>query len=468
MIASLQTRLLLAVSLLALAAVVAVALSARQWTRIEFKKFRDLEQRVTLARTTSPSAIAGILDRQCCAAAVMQRAAASLRADEIVLVVADDGELIAAAGPATDQFTRLSTRVAGDVLTLEAVRDRGGAAETLALQFRGHPPVRVIRADGTPALAHVMPMPRADDPLPPDVRFLGSVDRRLLFATIVISVLAVAATWIMARRIVRPIGELGRAAGDLARGQLSRRVVVNGSGEIAELARSFNAMAAELERQQTLRRDLVHDVAHELRTPLTALRCRLETIIDGLASDPRDAIDGANEEVRHLSRLVDDLQELALAEARELRLSVSRVPLADVAVSAARAAGLDHDPRLVIDIEASVAARADVVRVRQVVLNLLTNADRYTPASGRILVSGSRQGSEVRLDVENSGSRLGPDQLARIFDRFYRSDPARHRATGGTGLGLAVVKHLIEAQGGRVQATSSESGLIVGFTLPAA
>ena len=148
----------------------------------------------------------------------------------------------------------------------------------------------------------------------------------------------------LTRRIAGPIVELSDATRDVAAGNLSRRVNARGADEIAALARSFNAMAAGLEHQQALRRNLVSDVAHELRTPLTALRCRLESIIDGVAADPQQALDGANEEVRHLSRLVDDLQELALAEAGELALAMTAVDIADVIASAARATGLDADP----------------------------------------------------------------------------------------------------------------------------
>ena len=288
----------------------------------------------------------------------------------------------------------------------------------------------------------------------------------MLWATTLVGALAVGITWLVTRRIVKPIGELGQAALDLAHGNLSRRVSTAGSDEIAALGRGFNTMASELELQQTLRRNLVNDVAHELRTPLTALRCRLETMIDGLALDPRQALDGANEEVRHLSRLVDDLQELALAEAREITLSIDEVALADIVTSAARAAGLEHDPRLRVQVDSDLLVRADATRLRQVILNLLTNADRYTPAIGTITMRAERTAArEIVLEVHDTGSALTDEQIARVFDRFYRADPARQRTTGGTGLGLAIVKHLAEAQGGRVSATSDGTGVTFCVTL---
>ena len=259
--------------------------------------------------------------------------------------------------------------------------------------------------------------------------------------------LALAVTWALARGIVRPLAELRAATADLARGQLSRRVTPSGSGEVTELGRAFNAMAGELERQQALRQSLVHDVAHELRTPLTALRCRLETVLDGLSPDPARAVRDLHEEVLHLGRLVDDLQDLALAEARELRLNLTAVPLADVVASAIRAAGLDGDARVRLDLPQGLSVRADPLRVRQILLNLLTNAARHTPAGGvielraatGILPAGpapararpDRVGlaarADVRVEVRNTGSHLDAEQLARVFDRFYRADPSRQR-----------------------------------------
>ena len=342
-------------------------------------------------------------------------------------------------------------------------------------------------ADGRTARAYVVPFPDAEGDRNAAV-FLGSLDRRLLAATGLVGLLALAVTWALARGIVRPLAELRAATADLARGQLSRRVTPSGSGEVTELGRAFNAMAGELERQQALRQSLVHDVAHELRTPLTALRCRLETVLDGLSPDPARAVRDLHEEVLHLGRLVDDLQDLALAEARELRLNLTDVPLADVVASAIRAAGLDGDARVRLDLPPGLSVRADPLRLRQILLNLLTNAARHTPAGGVIelraargtlpaeSVPGASPGptgpgfgvADVSVEVRNTGSHLDAEQIARVFDRFYRADPSRQRTTGGTGLGLAIVKHLVEAHGGRAWAASDEDSVTMGFALPAA
>lgn len=468
MSSSLQTRLLVAVSVLALAAVAAVGIAARRGTRQEFLRFQQLEHGGLSGDLSATAArVAALLTGRCCTPESL-RAAAALLSPRQALVVTEQGTgaALATAGPGVSDLEDLRVTGAAGRLTLAARRRQGRGVEGISLRLLDDSPVPIALADGRPARLHLIAFPRPEQEQPA-ASFLGSVDRRLLAATTLVGALSLLATWVLARRIVGPLGELRDAARDLARGNLSRRVATRGKDELAQLGDSFNAMATELERQQALRRDLVHDVAHELRTPLTSLRCRLETMLDGLAGDPRQALRGANEEVLHLSRLVDDLQELALAEARELRLAVADVAVAPVVVSAAGAAGLEGDARLRLELDEGLTVRADAVRMRQVVLNLLTNADRHTPADGTIVVRATRRGPEVCLEVGNTGSALDAEQLARAFDRFYRTDPSRQRATGGSGLGLAIVKNLVEAQNGRVWAESDEAGVRFGFALPA-
>ena len=463
---SLRGQLLLAVSVLALTATIAVAVVARQGTRQEFRKFRELERVVSPARTDAlTTSVAAVLSGRCCPDTVLGEAARLLGPrDAIAIVDREQGRTVAAVGPALDALRDVRIEVHGDTISLDATRTSARAAETLSLRFRGGPGGRIALADGRDADVRILVLPGPDEDAPA-AAFLGSLDRRLLLVTSLVGVLALSATWILTRRIAGPIGELSDATRDLARGNLSRRVTAQGSDEVAQLARGFNSMAAGLERQQTLRRNLVSDVAHELRTPLTALRCRLEAIIDGLSTNPQEALVGANEEVRHLSRLVDDLQELALAEAGELTLNATSIDLRDVIVSALRASGLEGDPRVRIDIAGAPRARGDAVRVRQCVMNLLTNADRHTPANGTIRMRTGSDDGVVTIEVHNTGGDLTPEELDRVFDRFYRADPARQRTTGGTGLGLAIVKHLVEAQRGRVWARR-DNGLVFGFSLP--
>jgi len=463
---SLRARLLVAVSVLALAAAVAVAVTARQSTRQEFRKFRDLERVGTAASADALAAsLASALDRRCCARDALEDAARHLGPRDVFVVVDPErGRTMASGGPGLRDLRDIDIRAQGPVLSVEATRTSGATAERFSLHFRGGPVRAIQTADGGRAEVRVIVLP-AQEPDAPAAAFFRSVDHRLVAMTAMIGGFAIAATWALTRRIAGPIVELSDATRTLAAGDLSRRVNAQGSDEIAGLARSFNSMAAELERQRTLRRHLVGDVAHELRTPLTALRCRLESILDGVATDPQVALSGAADEVRHLSRLVDDLQELALAEAGELTLAIASIEVAEVVRSAARATGLDADPRARVEIPRGLIARGDPVRVRQALVNLMTNAQRYTPANGRIDVSARAERSEVLIEVHNTGSDLNDEQIARVFDRFYRADPARQRTTGGAGLGLAIVKHLIEAQSGRVWAGRGD-GVTFGFALP--
>ncbi len=278
--------------------------------------------------------------------------------------------------------------------------------------------------------------------------------------------MALGLTWVVARSTVRPLANLRDAAAALGAGALDRRVKEEGPAEVVALARSFNTLAARLEDQHALRQHLTNDVAHELRTPLTALRCRLESVVDGVAADPVQACRGLRDDVLHLSRLVDDLQDLALVEARELRLRRLPMRACDVIESALVATGLAGAPRLAVTVPGDLEWLGDADRVRQVLVNLVSNAQRHAPDDARITITARAVGDEAQVDVHNTGSTLPVDGPDRVFERFYRADPSRQRETGGTGLGLAIVKQLVEAQGGRVWARNEKGGVTVGFALP--
>jgi signal transduction histidine kinase len=298
----------------------------------------------------------------------------------------------------------------------------------------------------------------------------------------------------------------------MEKGDLSQRVAVRSQDEIGELARAFNAMADGLARIEQLRRHMVTDVAHELRTPLTNIRGYLEALRDGVARPDAPLIDSLHEEALLLNRLIDDLQDLALAEAGQLRLTrrpVALGPLLEGAVSALRPALADKRLAIVVDLPADLpCADADAARVGQVLRNLLNNAITHTPPGGTITVEATtdrrppttdqedrRQEtgrtpnnsvsglsspvsrseglsvlsprSSVLITVTDTGPGIAAEHLPHIFERFYRADRARARATGGAGLGLTIVKQLVEAHGGRVWAASAPGqGATFTFTLP--
>lgn len=464
-ISSLQTRLMIAVGLLATAAVVAVGLSARQSARQEFERFQTVERvREEGASAASLERIAAILDGKCCSEREVGAAAAGLAPDTGVFVFSAEGGLVIAAGPGVAGLT-VTAQYRDGMVSIKTRSSGPGLQAGTAISLKGVPTKGIRLTDGSAAQVLLVPWQAARGEGPAE-RFLGSVDRRLLIATTLAALISLLLTWMAARRILRPIAELRDATRDLAKGQLTRRVSAHGEDEVAELSRSFNTMAEGLERQIALRRDLIHDVAHELRTPLTALRCRVETVLDNMAHDPKTALGQINEDVAHLSRLVSDLEDLAHAEGRDLAFSIAAVDVADAFRSALRAASLEGDPRLHIEIVPGLSIDADTTRLRQVLVNLLTNADRHTPPSGAITLRAARRDSVAVISVHNSGSTLTPSELERVFDRFYRADPSRQRSTGGSGLGLAIVKHLVEAQSGTVSARSDDSGVTFEVNLP--
>ncbi|MBV8867460.1 MAG: HAMP domain-containing protein [Acidobacteriaceae bacterium] len=459
--------MMIAVGTLAIAAIIAVALTARQRTRTEFRRFQALTKIATSATGDDGNAgkVAAILEEHCCDLASLEAAAAALSPRDVYVLVDSANQMIAKFGKPLERVSDLRLSRAGQEVTIyltQSGHGKSGARATLMIHMDGMP---IQSKSNGPATLYVFPIPDGEIEQPDSI-FLGSVDRSLLLVAGLVAVAALLATWTLTRRVVGPVEELRKAARELAAGNLTPRVSIRGSDEIAELSKSFNAMASELENQQRLRRNLVHDVVHELRTPLTALRCRLDSISDGISKDPHSEIEGANNEIVHLTRLVEDLHEVALAEARELRLNISDEPLEPIIASAVRAAGLDGDPRIQVMAADGAVVQADPVRLRQVMLNILTNAGRHTPSHGTVTVHAHHVDDEVFVEVCNTGSQLSSYEITHVFDRFYRADPSRERSTGGTGLGLAIVKNIIEAHGGRVWASSDDRGVSFGFGLP--
>ncbi len=281
---------------------------------------------------------------------------------------------------------------------------------------------------------------------------------------------------LIAGRLARPLTALSAAARRVARGDLTARPQVpprllRRADETGGLLRDFTAMAESLDRLETERREGAAAVAHELRTPLTILQSRLEAARDGLLRVDGGELGTLLQQTRVLSRLVEDLKTLSLAEAGRLHLAPRQVDLGHLARRVAtgfRTAAAARGVRLDLAVPpGAVRARADPDRVAQVLANLLDNALRHTPAGGRVRV-GVERADGVVLTVADSGPGFPDDVLDRVFERFSRADTARSRASGGSGLGLAVVKALVDLHGGRVEARNADTGgALVAVTLPA-
>jgi signal transduction histidine kinase len=274
---------------------------------------------------------------------------------------------------------------------------------------------------------------------------------------------------VVSARVVRPVRAVADAAQRIARGAHAARVPVRGTDELAQLAGAFNEMAASLERAEQIRRQLLADVAHELRNPLATVESYVEALSDGVLAADEENWGAIRAETTRLNRLVNDLQEVSRAEAHELDLHRAKVDpdeLVQTAVRAATPAFQAKNVALESQIEPGVSAiEVDRERMDEVLANLLANALRHTPPGGAVKVSVAQRPDGVEFDVADNGEGIAPEHLDRVFERFYRVDPARTRTTGGTGIGLAIVRAIVEAHGGSVAATSDGHGRGATFTV---
>ncbi len=306
---------------------------------------------------------------------------------------------------------------------------------------------------------------------PQEQSFLDQVNRALLLAGALAGALSILLGLGLSRGLAAPLARLTSAARRIAGGDLGQRVPETGSTEVAALGQAFNQMAADLEKAEELRRNLVADLAHELRTPLSVIQGNLRAILDGVYPLEQAEIATLYDETLLLNRLVDDLRELALAEAGQLRLERRPVAPADLvsrAMESARVQAAAKGIALQADLPEDLPlVDVDPQRIGQVLGNLLNNALVHTPSGGEIIVTARLRESEVEFGVRDTGEGIASEDLPYVFERFYRA--GRARATGGTGLGLAIAKQLVEAHGGRIEVESEIGrGTQFTFTLPVA
>ena len=303
--------------------------------------------------------------------------------------------------------------------------------------------------------------------------FAMAVNEILLIAAAAALLTAILVSTFVTRRLVRPIQRMRDASQRIAAGEYEERVDVAGEDELGALARSFNQMAQRLEETEERRRQLVGDVAHELRTPLANIRSVMEGLVDDVLPRNPATFHQVEREVARLQRLVQDLEELSRAEAGQLLLEKERVDPARFIEEAAgrlRPQYEDKGVALTVDLSARLPAVAvDTWRMTQVMLNLLGNALQYTPQGGRVTVTAGREDGRLVVRVSDTGMGIDPEDLPHLFERFYRADKSRARAGGGSGIGLTIARHLVEAHGGRLWAESAGpgQGSTFTFTLPA-
>lgn len=311
--------------------------------------------------------------------------------------------------------------------------------------------------------------------VPPDVaRHLDMAFSNATLLSLGIAVGAAFATalvvsWLVSVRVVRPVRALAGAAQHIARGAHGARVPERGTDELAQLAGAFNKMTASLVDAEDARRHLLADVAHELRTPLATVESYLEAFADGVLPADRENWNAIRTETHRLGRLVDDVQKVALAEAHRLDLHPTSTQPAALLEEAVRAAGPAYAAQgVTLDAEVQQqlpAIEVDRERMAEVLANLLVNALRHTPRGGHVHACVRKDGDLLEIAIADTGEGLAPEHLDRVFERFYRVDPARSRASGGAGIGLAIVRAIVEAHDGTVVAGSEGVGRGATFTL---
>lgn len=267
----------------------------------------------------------------------------------------------------------------------------------------------------------------------------------------IVLLLTVGVAMLLASRVIRPVHALTVAARRMRAGDRQARADTNARWEVAELTQAFNEMAEHVDRTEQQRKELISDISHELRTPLGTVRGWLVAAQDGVVELDPELVSSLLEETGLLQHLVDDLRDLALVDAGQLRLEPVELNLGELLRHVA-AAGSN---RATVEAPSELLIMADPVRLRQTVGNLVANAERHTPEEGRITVSARRSRAGVVIEVTDTGPGIPEDELTHVFDRFWRADKSRNRRTGGSGLGLAIVRQLVEAHGGEVTVTST-------------
>jgi signal transduction histidine kinase len=316
--------------------------------------------------------------------------------------------------------------------------------------------------------------PAATEPL--EREFLSRVNQSLLWAGLAATALALVLGLVLARQLTAPLRALTQAAKRLAhRGAdpalvgETPQVEIRTQDEIGELGQAFNQMSESLAHQETLRRNLMADIAHELRTPLSVMRGDLEALLDGVYQPTPEALASLQEETLLLSRLVDDLRALALAEAGKLQLKRENIDLGELLAAVVASFDLlaqSQGQILSLDLPTDLPlVEADPQRVRQVVANLVSNALRHAARPGsQVRISAVQEPGQVEVSVSDDGPGIPPDDLAHIFDRFWQGDRARAE---GSGLGLAIARELVRAHGGQIWVDSTPGqGTTFRFTLP--
>jgi len=299
-------------------------------------------------------------------------------------------------------------------------------------------------------------------------QYTTAVYEAVTYAALAALIAAILASFFISRQVVTPMLHMMSLSQRIAEGEYQERLALPGgqqadqTDELGQLALRFNQMADKLEKTETMRRQLIGDVTHELRTPLTAVKGYLEGLMDGVLPADPETYEQIHSEIDRLQRLVNDLQELSRVEAGAFQLNLAPVPperLIERIQSTLGRQFEDKNIQLVTDVEPGLPNLfVDKDRIIQVLTNLAGNALQYTPNGGKVSISVRREKSEILFAVKDTGIGISTEQLTFIFNRFYRTDKSRNRASGGSGIGLTIAKALVQAHQGKIWAKSNGEG----------
>jgi signal transduction histidine kinase len=294
---------------------------------------------------------------------------------------------------------------------------------------------------------------------------LGVHSRYAFAGGIIVSLVVIE---VLAHGMVLPLREMVSATRAMADGDYSQRVTATAQDEVGSLARSFNTMASKLGEVERQRQELVANVSHELRTPIAALRARLENLADGVEALDAGAVAAMLKGTERLSMLVDQLLKLSQFESGSVKLDRQNLRVSEViGEAAAEVRPVSAGVRITCAEDEGLVCTGDAERIHEVLTNLLVNAVRHSPAGGEVRVRGTPMPGGVRIDVCDQGDGVPPEDLERIFERFYRVDTARPSGGGGAGLGLAIARSIVELHGGSIRAEAQlPDGCRVTFELP--
>lgn len=329
-------------------------------------------------------------------------------------------------------------------------------------EYLGVPVVRQARVVGALYVSHQLAGGGLAGAIKGTADFVRKFWWQFLLAGMLAAFIALFLARLLARGLTQPLRDMAQASTRVAKGDYRQRVTASSRDEVGQLAEAFNRMAGEMEGLERMRRELVANVSHELKTPISALRAHLENLLDGVEEPNPAVLEVMLQQTERLSRLIEQLLDLSRLESGDVPLELGPLrlaPLVDRVLREVEVARPGREIRARNEVPSGLpTVPADEERVHQVLFNLLDNAFRFTPPGGAVTVSAVRRDGGCEVSVEDTGPGIPQAHLPLVFERFYRVDPARSREDGGTGIGLAIARSVVEAHGGRIWAESRAGG----------